>query len=117
MEHRSPNYYVRQRLLKNRMAMFGFIVILISIAIGLLGYSIMPDSTPDANDGAAQIKNRPPGFKVDFLKIKKNIEITEHNWYFRLRYGQESQFMIRPFTSYRTDGFDIYLKLYGEGDR
>ena len=97
--------------------MFGLVVILLSIVIGLLGYSIMPDSTPDANDGAAQIKNQPPGFSVRFLKVKKNIKIEERGWFDRLLHGQESEYRIRPFTSYRIEEFDIYLKLFGEGDR
>ena len=55
-EYRSPNYYVRKRLQHNAPAMFGLVVIIISIVIATLGYLIMPDSTPFANDGALQLK-------------------------------------------------------------
>jgi len=77
----------------------------------------MPDSTPNANDGATQIKNQPPGFSIEFLKVKKNIEVAEYGWFNTLLHGQESKFKIRPFTSYRIEGFDIYLKQFGEADR
>ena len=93
------------------------LVIAVSILIGVLGYSIMPDSTPDANDGATQIKNQPPGFAIDFLLVRKNIEVEQYGWFHKLLHGQESKFKIRPFTSYRIDGLDIYTKQFGEGDR
>ncbi|MCS6832490.1 MAG: hypothetical protein NZ521_02860, partial [Flammeovirgaceae bacterium] len=69
-----PFYYVKKRLLANKTAMFGLSVIVILTVIALLGYLIMPDSTPNANDGDITIAKKPPIFTVKMLKIKKDID-------------------------------------------
>ena len=97
--------------------MFGLVVILVAILIGLMGYSIMPDSTPDANDGAAQIKNQPPGFSAELLMIRKNIDVEQRSWFTTLLHGQESKYKIRPLTEYRFEGYDMYIKMFGDGER
>ena len=77
---RTPFYYSRNRFLKNYPAVIGLIIILLSIVVALLGYLIMPDSTPNANDGAIQIQKQLPGFKVMVLKSRKSIEVEHVNF-------------------------------------
>ena len=100
---RTPFYYVKRRLLANTPAVFGMAVISISLIIALLGYSIMPDNTPYANDRVDQIKQQPPGFKVRMLKIRKDRDVKEHGFFYRLINGQESKYRIKPLadTSYQ----------------
>ena len=69
---RSPNYYVRKKLLNNKAAVFGLVLILLISIIAILGYLIMPDNSPNANNGAVQIQKKGPGFKVTFIKFRKN---------------------------------------------
>ena len=68
---RSPNYYIKKRLLKNKLAMAGLLIILVASVIAVLGYLIMPDSSPDANDGAIQIQKKPPGFTARFSSANR----------------------------------------------
>ena len=78
-DSKTPGYYTRKRLKRNYPAMAGLIIIVASFIISFFGYLIMPDQTPDANDGAVQIQKQPPGFRATFLKIRKNRNIEKNN--------------------------------------
>ncbi|EAY24324.1 ABC transporter permease [Microscilla marina] len=100
---KTPYYYVKKRLFANIPAVFGMIVICIAVVIALLGYSIMPDNTPNANDRVDQIKQQPPGFRARMLKIRKDRAVKQHNFFYKLLFGQESDYRIIPLadTSYQ----------------
>lgn len=110
---KSPFYYVKKRLFNNKPAVFGFLVIALCFAFALLGYLIMPDQTPNANDSAAQIKKRPPGFEVQLFKIRKNMEVEQVNFFKKIFVGQESEYTIIPITNYRIDGLEVYIRMFG----
>lgn len=115
-EYKSPNYYVKKRLFSNKPAMFGLIIILLSSVIALSGYLIMPDSTPDANDGAIQIQKQEPGFTVKLLKLRKNRVIPDRGFLSEAIFGQENPYTIIPITDYEIKGFTIYAKEFnGDG--
>ena len=61
---RTPGYYVRQRLLQNRPALAGLAYIVLCALVALLGYWILPDNSPDANNGVVQLQKQPPGFRA-----------------------------------------------------
>jgi peptide/nickel transport system permease protein len=113
-ESRSPGYYIRRRLLGNKPAIFGLTVIVLSVMIALLGYLIMPDNTPDANDGAVQIQKQPPGFEATFLKIRKNRIIEKHNFIEKAVFGQESEYMIVPILGYKIEGLYVRAEVFGK---
>lgn len=75
--------------------MFGLSVIVILTVIALLGYLIMPDSTPNANDGDITIAKKPPIFTVKMLKIKKDIDIEQVSLLEKMFFGQESEYTIQ----------------------
>jgi len=72
-ESRPPGYYIKKRLIRNKPAIFGLVFIIFSLIVALLGYLVMPDNTPDANDGAVQIipdrshRGIALGERLDFL--------------------------------------------------
>jgi peptide/nickel transport system permease protein len=111
--HKSPSYYVKKRLLNNKPALVGLIIILIAHAIAILGYLIMPDSTPSANDSAVQIQKQPPGFKVWVLKVRKNMHVDEVNFLVRMLYGQESEYSILPINKYRIKDDRVFVTPFG----
>lgn len=115
---RKPSYYVKQRLLNNYPAVFGLTIILLSILISILGYSIMPDRTPYADDQANQISRQPPGFKVKMLKIKKNLHVYQRNFLLAVLYGQESEYAILPIEKYRLEekNLTLFVKVFGQGE-
>ncbi len=115
-ESRPPGYYIKKRLLNNKPALFGLFVILLAVVISLLGYLIMPDHTPDANDGAVQIQKQPPGFTATFLKIRKNRLVEQGNIIQRALHGQENPYMIVPVLDHKVDGMTVRTKIFGKKD-
>ena len=109
-----PGHYIRKRLKRNKPAIIGLVVITTSIVISLFGYLIMPDSTPDANDGAVQIQKQPPGFEVTLLKIRKNRRIEKRNIFQKAIYGQESEYMIVPIKGYEIDELIVKVQIFGK---
>lgn len=71
----SPLKRVLNKLKKNKLAMFGGLLILITILVALLGYIIMPDNSPNANEMHLEISTLPPGsvakFKVERLSNRE----------------------------------------------
>ncbi len=113
---KSPFYYVKRRLFNNKPAMAGLVLIIISVVLALLGYLIMPDNTPNANDSAPQIKKRPPIFRVKLLKERRNQEIKKVDFFTKLISGQESEYSITPIVSYRIDESKMiaYIRMFGD---
>lgn len=99
--------------MRYKPAIFGLIFILIALAVALLGYSIMPDGTPDANDGAIQIQKKPLGFTVTFLKIRKNYQVREYGFLHTALFGQENTCSIIPVDSFQVRGARVLYKEYG----
>lgn len=113
---RPPGYYIRSKLFQNVPAMISLAIICLSVVITLLGYLILPDSTPNVNDGAMQIQKQSPGFKLKLLKLRKNREIERRNIFERAISGQESDYMILPVTNVEVEGMTITATVFGKND-
>jgi ABC-type dipeptide/oligopeptide/nickel transport system permease subunit len=111
---RTPSYYVRKRLQKNKPAMFGLIIIIFAHVVALLGYLIMPDDTPYANDGSAIIKKKPMGFEAQILKIRISREIEKANFLEHTYFGQESNYTILPVDTVFVKDWHVIYTLYGK---
>lgn len=108
---RPPSYYVKQRLLKNKPALFGFGVIIIAHLIAVLGYLLMQDQTPDANDGAVQIQKMPPGFEVDMFKMRRHVDVKERRITGKLLMGQESLYTLTPVSNYQINEKELTVEI------
>ena len=109
---RPPSYYIRKRLLRNKLAILGLSVIFLSIVVALLGYLIMPDSTPMANEMSLQLSTKKPGFSIDMLLIRKNQESSSTNLFMKMLFGAESHFTSIPINEYHFEGADIVIQEY-----
>lgn len=114
---RSPNYYVVKRLQKNKPAMIGLYFILFTGIVALAGYLIMPDDTPNANNGAIQIQKKLPGFQTEFLLLRKDFEIPEKGFIQRAISGQESSYIKIPIKDYWIKHDTIYYREYGREEK
>ena len=114
VKHHSPNFYIRRRLLKNYPAVAGLFFIILASLIAILGYAIMPDATPNANDGAIQLQKQLPGFRAKMLKIRKNAEVEDRSWLGELAFGQPSPFLLEPITDYRLEDLKVVVTSYGD---
>ena len=114
---KTPSYYVRKRLTKNIPAMVGFSLIVVAHLIAFLGYLLMPDQTPNANDGSPLIKKQQPGFQAKLLKIRKNRQVEKVNIITRMYMGQESEYTIMPVEQCFVKGLKIFYSDYGRPDK
>lgn len=90
-----------QRLLKNKIAMLGVIIIAFATIVAFLGALIRPDFTPHANDQFLQLGKKKPGFSVQMIKLKKEQEIeTTYFWELLLFGGKEKDYTEIPIHSY-----------------
>ena len=115
-ENHSPNYYVRKRLLQNYPAVVGLAIIFLAVMVSLLGYLIMPDNTPNANDGAIQLSKKPPGYSTQVLLVRKKLHIERQGFISKMLFGQESPYILVPIESYRVEDFTVHARTVGFGD-
>lgn len=85
---RSPSYYVRKRLLENKPAMFGVIVIIVAHLVVGMGYLILPDPSPNADNGSLSVQKHTPGFSIMGIKERRNNFTEVRPWWKVLLFGQ-----------------------------
>jgi peptide/nickel transport system permease protein len=110
----SPFKQALKRLKKNRMATIGFYMAVVAHIIALLGYLIMPDQTPNADDGSHSIKKLAPFSNVQILKVHKHREIAHVSILTKIFVGQESEYTIEPIDTFYFKGDSIYYRPYNE---
>ena len=71
----SLSFYAWQKLKKNKIAVFGMLVIAIAACITILGSLIRPDFTVNANTQILELAKKNPGFEVEMIRYKKNKEM------------------------------------------
>ncbi|GAA3967078.1 hypothetical protein GCM10022246_19910 [Pedobacter ginsengiterrae] len=114
----SPSRKVWLKFRRNKLALSGLIFILLLMLIGVLGYLIMPDNSPNANTMHLQLTNKKPGRSFQFLIISKNPKVKKVNFFERMLYGQEPNFKSIPITSYRISNNQVFIREYiGDDER
>ena len=101
-----------RRLKKNKGAMFGLLIIFVSILTGIFAYFIATDSTPNADRQIVEIQAKKPGYKKDFVKVKKEKDILHTNFFKRLLYGEEDAFNLIPINSYQQAGDSVIIQKF-----
>ncbi len=73
MNESSPTFWQSawRRLKKNKGAMAGLVMILLSVLVAIFSYVIAPDPSPYANRIILEIGGAKPGFSQQFLVVKK----------------------------------------------
>jgi ABC-type dipeptide/oligopeptide/nickel transport system permease subunit len=110
---KSLSYFAWQRLKRDKLSVAGMIVIALSIVVSVLGYLIVPDSTPDSNTQILQLGLKPPGFSIQMLMVRKN-KVSEHvNFLSKMAYGEISDFEVpKPVHQYSFEGNDLVVEEY-----
>jgi peptide/nickel transport system permease protein len=111
-ESRSLSYQAWKRFKKNKLAMAGLTVILISVFVFIAGYLLMPDATPDANDQKPELQIKSPGFSVKMLKVRKNEEEHSVNIFYKMLFGEQENFSYFSIYDYTFSGNDIVIEEY-----
>ena len=92
--------------------MFGLIIIFISILTGIFAYFIANDSTPNADRQIVEIQAKKPGYKKEFIKVKKEKDIPPTNFFSRLLYGKEDAFNLIPINSYENKNDSVIIQKF-----
>lgn len=111
--HSSP---FLKRLFKNKGALLGLILIILSLLLALSGYFISPDPSHNANRMIPEIGSKKPGFSIALLRMKRDKTITPTGFFDRLLNGTEERYQYVPVTAYLIQGDSIiYQKFIDEG--
>ncbi len=100
------------RFKRNKLAMFAFLFIVTMVIISILGYIIIPDKTPFANDQALELATKKPGFKVLTLQRVLNREIDQHNFFYRMLFGQAKSIQEISIDNFVITGDSIIIEEY-----
>jgi len=105
-----------KRLLKNKGAMFGLVVIVLAILVAIFAYFIAPDSSPNANRIILEIGGNKPGYSQDFIRVKKEREFASHGLFHQLVTGRQDKYEYVPIVSHeRKNDSIIVQKFIDEG--
>ncbi len=92
--------------------------IVFCVAVAILGYLIMPDSTPLANNQTIQLSIKKPGSSFMMLRIKKTEHIDTVGIFKKMLFGQPAFYQDVPITAYKLSGNKITVNEYiGDEDK
>jgi peptide/nickel transport system permease protein len=103
---------IGRRLLRNPGTLFGLIVIGTATLIAITGYLIAPDGSPDANRIIVEIGGRKPGFRQEFLLVKKPGAPERSGFFHRLLFGQPDRYDHIPIAGYSTSGDSVIVQKF-----
>lgn len=111
----SPNQKALRRLLANKPAIAGMIIILLSTILAILGYLITPDFTTDANDQVNEVNLKRPGYSTQMLRVRKNRTFESTNIFSTMIGGRPNKFEMVPINSYEIKDGYVHAMVY-QGD-
>ncbi len=104
-----------RRLKKNRSALFGLIIIILSALVSVFGYVIAPDNSFNADLQTVEIQAKKPGYSQQFLKIPDH-NIQEGNWLDHLISGRKNNFQLVPIKGYNIKGDSLLVNKFIDDD-
>jgi ABC-type dipeptide/oligopeptide/nickel transport system permease subunit len=108
----SPAQRTWIRFKKNKLALTGVIIIAFMIITGVLGYLVMPDKTPMANDMLLQVSIKKPGSSFTMLRLNQNRHADTLNLFQKMLYGQPPLYRQVPITSWRFRRDSVIVREY-----
>lgn len=100
-----------RRLKKNRWAMTGLFMILLSVLVAAFSYLLAPDDSPFANRIILEIGGEKPGFRQQFLLVKK-AQPQQAGFFSGLFSGRPDQYDHIPITSWQRSGDSIIAQRF-----
>lgn len=101
-----------KRLRKNKGAVWGLVTIALAVLLAIFAYVLAPDHSPDANRMTVEISGQKPGFKMDFLKIRRTLNAPPSTFFSRLFEGREDEYRWLPIVSRTIHGDSIDVMKY-----
>jgi ABC-type dipeptide/oligopeptide/nickel transport system permease subunit len=101
-----------RRLKKNKGAMFGLGVIVLSLFLGIFAYFISPDPSPYANRIILEIGRQKPGHKQTFLKVRKEKNVSTPGFLSWLVSGKEDKYYYIPIVNHKVIGDSVVVEKF-----
>lgn len=108
----SPAQRTWIRFKKNKLALTGVVIIAFMVLMGVLGYLVMPDKTPMANNMLLQLSIKKPGSSFTVLRLNQNRHLDTMNLFQKMLYGQPPLYRQVPITSYRFKADSVIVREY-----
>jgi len=103
---------IGRRLLRNKGAVFGLIVIAAALLVALTAYFIAPDPSPNANRMIVELGGRKPGFRQQFLLLEKERPAATPSFFQRLLSGKEDAYSWIPIDSFAIKGDSLIVQKF-----
>jgi ABC-type dipeptide/oligopeptide/nickel transport system permease subunit len=113
----SPWQIAIRRLSSDWLSMVALGFICLCAVFATLGYLIIPDSTPYANQQHLELATRKPGFKVDIMLIKKPDQVKERSLLGRMLLGQNDLYTEIPINSWRFENDKIVVVEFNDDEK
>jgi peptide/nickel transport system permease protein len=92
--------------------MFGLVVIVLAVLIGIFAYFIAPDPSPYANRIILEIGRQKPGHEQTFLKVKKEKNVSSPGFFNELISGKEDKYYYVPIESHQRKNDSIIIQKF-----
>ncbi len=107
----SPGKIAWKRFRRDKWGMGGLIFIMLCLVISLLGYSITPDPTPNADRQCLEISLAKPFTRLEFIKQEKTSK-TSTGFLKKIISGAPSDFIYIPVKSIQLKGDSLIAEQY-----
>lgn len=101
----------RRRLKKNKGAMAGLALIVLSIVVATFCYLLAPDATPYANRIVLEIGGKKPGYTQQFLLVKK-VQPKNVTTLSKIFSGAPDRYDYIPITNYKQNSDSITVQRF-----
>ncbi len=112
----SPSQRTWKVFKRNKIAVAGLVLIIFMLIVAILGYLIMPDQTPLANNMTIQLSIKKPGSQFTILRLRKTEPVDTVNVFTKMMFGQPSFYKEIPVTAYHFVKDSIYTDEYIGGE-
>ncbi len=113
----SPSRVALQKLFANKPAMAGLFVIICAHLVAALGYVIMPDNSPNANESMQEIQKKGLFFQTTILKDTQDKLPLPNTLLDNMWQGWEHNYIPYAVRSYTVRGDSVFFQLYSAGMR
>ncbi len=116
--HDTPLRRSWKRFKRNKLALIGLALIIVTTLAGMLGYLVMPDATPMANDMLLQLSIKKPGASFTLVRFPKTEPVPKASLWKKMLFGQPALSRMLPVTDYRFSRDSIVVREYiGDEER
>lgn len=118
MAELTPSQRTWKAFKRNKIAVAALVFILLSVLIAILGYLVMPDSTPYSNNMTIQLGIKKPGAEFTMLRIRRSEPVDTVNFFTKMIFGQPAFYKDIPITGYQFVKDSINIDEYvGDEDK